>query len=142
MWVKYNNSSWQIASPGVLPTGSPTARQVSFSTGVFGTNVVTNPGGISYPLAVSGLDPDISNVQLLPNIVSRQTLLRVKSSKAMRTDWILTDMNGRIIRTFSKSVINGTNNISLDFGHLPRGVYQLKGITQKGITGVVRLVKF
>jgi len=51
-------------------------------------------------------------------------------------------MNGKIIRTFSKLIVTGTNDIPLDLGYLLMGVYQLKGITQRGTTGVLRLVKF
>jgi len=82
----HNGTAWQIASPGVSPIGTPAARKVIFTNSLFGPTVITNPGGLSYPLAVSSLDPSISGIQLLPNVVNRETLLQVKSSKAMKTN--------------------------------------------------------
>jgi hypothetical protein len=138
-----NGTSWVLASGvnGVVPVGTTTARQVTIQTTAFGPMAVWSPGAFSFPTAVAGVDVDVTSVVLMPNVVQNTTVLRVEARRAMKVSWQVVDAGGRVVMSFSKSLLSGRNDITLQLGHLPSGVYQLAGYTDKGKTQVLRLIR-
>jgi hypothetical protein len=55
--------------------------------------------------------------------------------------WQITDANGRVVMTLSKSLLSGGNDITLQLGHLSSGIYQVAGYMEKGKTQVLRLIR-
>jgi hypothetical protein len=139
----HNGTTWNVMSPatGVTPSGLSDARQVGFSTTQFGPFVVANFGGISFPTAVAGIDPDVAGITLMPNPVETKTLMRVQLRRSMKVYWNVVDVNGRIIMTFSRQMNAGQNDIILQVSHLAAGVYHIIGATEKGKTQMIRFVK-
>ena len=103
--------------------------------------VVTNIGGISIPTSLPGIDADVTKTVLMPNLVRSQTVLRVKAARATRIDWMVVDMQGRVMMTFYRQVPAGTTDIPLDFSRFANGQYQVAGFTSKGKLEVLKFVK-
>jgi hypothetical protein len=139
----HDGAQWNIVSPGggVSPSGTPTQRQVGVVTGQFGPMVVSNIGGISWITSAPNVDPSVTSMQLLPNLVESSTLLRVMSTRATRLGIQVVDGSGRVVMTLNKQVMVGQNDFPLEFSQLAAGVYYLSGQTDKGKTTVVRFVK-
>jgi hypothetical protein len=138
-----NGTAWVLASGvnGLVPVGTTTARQVTLQTTAFGPMAVWSPGAFSFPTAVVNVDADVSGMVLMPSVVSSSTVLRVEARRAMKVSWQITDANGRVVMTLSKSLLSGRNDITLQLGHLSSGVYQVVGYTDKGKTQVLRLIR-
>jgi hypothetical protein len=138
----HNGTSWNIVSPtaGVTPSGTPTSRQVGVSTSQFGAMVLGNIGAMSWITAVPSVDPTVSKMMLMPNLVESSTVLRVISTRASRITWNVVDQSGRVVMTFSRQVMVGQTDISLEMSRLAAGVYNLAGFTDKGRTEVLRFV--
>jgi hypothetical protein len=139
----HNGTTWNIVSPanGVTPSGLSDARQVGVATTQFGPIIVANFGGISFPTALAGVDPDVASILVMPNPVHSSTILRVNLRRAMKVYWNVVDANGRIVMTFSRQMLTGQTDIPLQVAQLAQGVYQVIGATEKGKTQVVRFVK-
>ena len=104
--------------------------------------VVTNIGGISWITATNPIvDPTMSSVKLLPNLVESSAVLRVVSTRAAKIRWNVIDGQGRTVMSFDGSVLQGQNDIQLQLQHLAAGIYHLSGTTDKGLTTVVKFVK-
>jgi hypothetical protein len=78
---------------------------------------------------------------MLPNIVNNQSILRVNSRRAMKVEWTITDMQGRVVMKLNRSILSGQNDIVLKLGHLASGSYQVIGYTDKGTTEVIHFVR-
>ncbi len=139
----HNGTAWNIISPaaGLVPVGAPAGRRVTVSTSQFGPLVVTNIGGINIPTALPTIDQDITSVVLMPNLVQTSTVLRVKTTRATRIDWMIVDMQGRVVMNFSRQVAAGQTDIPLNVSRFVNGTYILAGFTQKGKLPVLRFVK-
>ena len=139
----HNGTSWSVVSPtaGVTPSGTPTSRQVGVTTSQFGAMVLGNIGAMSWITAVPSVDPTVSKMVLMPNLVESSTVLRVISTRASRITWNVVDQSGRVVMTFSRQVMVGQTDISLEMSRLAAGVYNLAGFTDKGKTEVLRFVK-
>jgi hypothetical protein len=138
----HNGSSWTVVTPNVTPTGSATARLVTATTTQFGPTVISNVGGVSWITAVNPVDPTISNMSLMPNLIESASLLRVNTTRATRITWNVVDANGRTVMSFSRQVMTGRNDLQLNFANLAAGMYTISGTTDKGKTQVLRFVKF
>ena len=139
----HNGTAWAVVSPasGLIPVGSATDRRVTVNTTSFGPMVVTNIGGINIPTSLPGIDQDVTKTVLMPNLVRSQTVLRVKTTRATRIDWMIVDMQGRVMMTFYRQVPAGTTDIPLDFSRFANGQYQMAGFTSKGKLEVLKFVK-
>jgi len=139
----YNGTAWTITTPagGTPASGSPTARQLFTYTRSFGQHAVSSFGGIFFPTGTPNIDADLYSVKLLPNIVNNESVLRVMSRRAMNVEWIVTDMQGRVVMKFNRPVLAGQNDINLKLGHLANGSYQITGYSDKGVTNVVKFVR-
>ncbi|MFL5771769.1 MAG: beta strand repeat-containing protein, partial [Flavisolibacter sp.] len=91
--------------------------------------------------AIVPVDEDISSAVLLPNVVHDGTLLRVTAHKSTRVEWIIADVQGRVVMKFSQKLLSGVNDIELQLSRLAGGVYYLTGNTTKGRTSVVPLYR-
>jgi hypothetical protein len=140
----FNGSSWVVTTPagGVVPFGVATARQTYTTSSNFGPMVVSNVGGIlSIVTGAPTLNTDLFSVKLMPTLVNDQTLLRVMSRRAMHVEWAVTDLQGRLVMKFNRSILAGQNDITLKLGHLASGTYQIVGYTDKGTTNVIQFVR-
>jgi len=134
---------WNVISPagGVTPSGSSSARTIGVTTGTFGPMVISNLGGISWISSAPGVDPTVTSMQLLPNLVQNSTILRVMTTRSTRLALQVVDGAGRVVMTLNKQVMVGQNDLPLEFSQLAAGVYYLAGQTDKGKTTVIRFVK-
>jgi hypothetical protein len=87
------------------------------------------------------LDPTVTSVKLLPNLIENTALLRVVSSRSAKIRWNVIDGQGRVVMSFDRSVMQGQNDIQLRLQQLAAGAYSLSGISDKGLTMVVKFVK-
>jgi hypothetical protein len=138
-----NGTGWLITSPsgGVIPTGTAAERRVVVQTTTFGPMVVANIGGVNFPTAVPNVDPDVTGIILMPNLVETNTVLRINTRRTMKINWSIADANGRIVMTFGRQVLAGQNDLPLNLGHLAVGVYYVTGYTEKGKTITLRFVR-
>ncbi|RYF47668.1 MAG: T9SS type A sorting domain-containing protein, partial [Cytophagaceae bacterium] len=140
-----HNSNWILttAAGGVAATGTSALRSVTTTTtGTnFGPMVVGNVGSILLVTAVPTIDADVTLLQLLPNVVAQNTVLRVAVRRTLQSQWVLTDAQGRVVRSFRQSLTVGTNDLRLSLGDLAAGTYFLQGSSSKGAIGTLRLVK-
>jgi hypothetical protein len=137
----HNGTSWSVVTPGAAPSGTPTSRRVSGNINQFGPMAIANIGGISWVTSAPTVDPTISSVKLLPNLVENSAVLRVISTRSAKIRWQVFDNQGRVVMSFDNSVLPGQNDMQLQFGRLAGGMYTLRGITGNGATTVVRFVK-
>ena len=101
-----------------------------------------SPGNNPDPSALPpNVDPTVSRMVLMPNLVESSTVLRVVSTRAARINWSVVDQSGRVVMTFSRQVMVGQTDISLEMSRLAAGVYNIAGFTDKGKTQVLRFVK-
>lgn len=136
----HNGTNWTVISQpgGIAPTGPATARMITVQSTLMGAFVLSNVGGTT---AVPVIDQDITSIQLMPNVVNGRSTLRVNVRRAMKIDWVVTDMNGRQVSRFTQQLMPGQTDLSLQFGNLPNGSYLLSGYSSKGKTEVLRFVK-
>jgi len=134
---------WLIASPpnGLTPLGGVTERQVTVQTQSFGSMIVSSPGGLNIPTSTPYVNPDLTSIQLMPNPVINNAILRVVSARAMKMEWRICDVSGRIVRSFTSNIAAGTNSIELRAGMLTSGNYFITGVGDRGKTKAIRFIK-
>jgi trimeric autotransporter adhesin len=113
-------------------------------TGQCGTPVTSNIANLTVSgpcTSIPNVDADITSVVLMPNVVRNTTTLRVNAGRSMTISWNVIDMNGKVVMSFSKPVNAGQNDIQLKLSQLAGGTYQLMGVSAKGRTEVIRLIK-
>jgi PKD repeat protein len=91
--------------------------------------------------ALPAVDENISGVRIMPNLVSSDAVLRVVASRSSNISWSISDEQGRVVMKFNRMATAGQNDINLSLSRLPSGIYQLNGLTSKGVTETVRFVK-
>jgi hypothetical protein len=138
-----NLAGFQLVSAagGVIPAGTATGRTVSFTTTQFGNMLMANVGGLVTPTSVPNVNTDVASAVLMPNVVNNQTTLRVIARRAVKIEWTIVDVNGRVVGQFSSPVLAGQNDIKVHVETLAAGTYYLGGSTEKGKTEVLRFVK-
>jgi hypothetical protein len=119
----HNGTTWAVAVASSTPSGTPTARQVGGAISQFGPMVVTNIGGISWVTSTPPpVDPTVSSVKLLPNLVETSAVLRIVTTRTAKIRWNVIDGQGRVVMSFDKSVLQGQNDIQLQLQHLASGM--------------------
>lgn len=106
-----------------------------------GAQLTVNTGGACSATAVSSISAELTEIELLPNLVHSNSRLRVKAAMSMKIEWIVLDAQGRIVKRFMQQVTSGQNELPFDSGALTRGSYQLVGNTNKGHLAVLKFVK-
>jgi hypothetical protein len=134
--------NYAIASTIVADAGSYTVE----ITGPCGTvtstpaTLTVNTGG-GCVTAVPNIDPDVTTLILMPNVVHENTVLRIKAQRPMNVNWSVVDAQGRVVMTFSQKLGSGQTDKSLQLGRLAAGIYYLQGTTEKGRLGTLRFEK-
>jgi hypothetical protein len=63
---------------------------------------------------------------LWPSIISSSTVLNYSSGKDETTDFLIADINGRIIQSFSQKSKTGNNQLTLNLSHYQPGYYVIQ----------------
>ncbi|HEU4472084.1 MAG TPA: hypothetical protein VFR58_13420 [Flavisolibacter sp.] len=137
----HNGTAWALVTPAVTPSGLAASRQVGIQTTQFGPTVIGNAGAIHSVTAVPSIDPDVTGIMLMPNLVQSNTVLRVNMRRTMKVSWNIIDMNGRVVMVINQQMLTGQNDIQLQLGHLAAGMYHIIGGTEQGRTKMVRFIK-
>src|SRR5690606_38124062 len=98
----------------------------------FGSFVISSPGGLNIPVGIPSVNSEITKMTLMPNPVEHDAVLRVISVRAVRMQWRVTDVSGRIIMSFNSQLATGMNDIRLSCSSLAAGTYYLTGVGERG----------
>lgn len=66
-------------------------------------------------------------VALFPVPVKDNLTIVIRTERAAKTDLVVTDVSGRVVRRVNTQLIKGSNNIVMDLSNLPAGQYLLSG---------------
>lgn len=100
-------------------------------------------GTVSYStivLVVNGLTGK-NNISINPNVVSAEVSVKYNSPASENVQWIISDMQGRVVKKIDVSVKEGENRLSIQATDLKAGQYILKGYTGNGSTQGARFIK-
>jgi hypothetical protein len=121
------------------------ANAGNYSVVVTGTcgSVTSNTAALTYTFCTSvpNVNVDVESMVMMPNLVKDRTTLRVNATRTTNVKLNVVDAQGKVVMSFSRQVMAGRNDISLYLGQLSNGTYQLQGVTEKGVTSVIRFVK-
>lgn len=78
---------------------------------------------------------------ITPNPVTGIGTLSISTGRATTAEFILTDMQGRLLRRWRESLGEGNNSIELDATALPAGAYQLSGVAGGLPVNSIRFIK-
>lgn len=100
-------------------------------------------GKISYSpvVAVINNSKGFEFVGLYPTIVKNETTLSVSAVKPVTIETKFTDMSGRVIKTFAKSIPAGSSLIQIDCSTLAPGIYNITSIADNTTSKVMRFIK-
>ncbi|HKO81034.1 MAG TPA: PQQ-dependent sugar dehydrogenase [Chitinophagaceae bacterium] len=94
-----------------------------------------------YSAVVTIYLPDITNrIVISPNPAKDETKVMITSTLSGEVQWKLTDNNGRIVMQNTFYIRKGSNNLAINIGNLPGGLYYLN-IAGAGIDQNVKLQK-
>lgn len=136
--------------PSVSIANNPTNTFAAAGTYAVKLVVTSNAGckdSVSQNVVVSNctsvptVDANISSVVLMPNVVADATVLRVVAGRTATIRFAVVDAQGKVVMTFNKQVLAGQNDIPVQVGQLPAGMYTISGDTGKGKTATLRMVK-
>ena len=100
-------------------------------------------GKISYSpivLIING-NKGIEFTGLYPSIVKNETLLGISSAKATTIETKITDINGKLLKTYKQSIPSGSSLITIDCANLAPGIYNLTGVAEDTAIKTIRFVK-
>ncbi|MDB5222159.1 MAG: hypothetical protein JWN83_826 [Chitinophagaceae bacterium] len=80
-------------------------------------------------------------LKLNPTVVGAQGTLKYFSPVSENIQWVISDMEGKVIKKIGGSVTSGENNILLKTSYLSSGQYQLRGYTIHGTTVAIKFIK-
>ncbi len=80
-------------------------------------------------------------VGIYPTVVRDEAFVSVAASRSTKMQLNITDMSGRIIKTISETVANGSSLISINTANLSTGVYNITGMLDGVQTKTLRFVK-
>ena len=100
-------------------------------------------GKVSYSPVAAVLNgkTGVMLVGIYPTIVRDQAYLSVTSSSSTTLRFSISDMNGKIIKTFTQSVSSGSSLLSVITSGLTSGVYNITGLMDGVRTQTLRFVK-
>ena len=103
--------------------------QITGSNGTFYSNLIT-------------MTPDHNkNIQLIPSVVTINSMLLVNSDREISLQIVITDMSQKIIQQFQSTVRAAVNRIPLQLNNLPAGIYLLSVSDGKNTITTTRFVK-
>lgn len=121
--------SYDVVVTGTCGNATSTAAVLTVNTGTGCTTAVPN------------IDADVTAATLMPNVISSTSMLRLEVRRSMRSDWTVSDANGRVVMSFSRQLTAGRNDINLSLPQLSAGTYTLVGSNSKGRIAILRFVK-
>jgi hypothetical protein len=140
----YNPFNWALLQGNKTPVGSGprtvTATGVSTLSATPKSFVLGNVGFLT-ATAVNNIDRDINGFRLLPNVVTSNTQLEIVSNRADVMKIRVTDMSGRVVNTITTRISAGKNLVNMNCANFSLGVYHVTGITSKGVTQSVKLIR-
>ena len=100
-------------------------------------------GKVSYSavIAIINADKGIEIIGMYPSVVSSTAFLSVSAAKAGKIQTTITDMSGRVIRTNTENLAEGSSLVSIDCSALAAGVYQVTGYVDGAVSKTIRFIK-
>ena len=100
-------------------------------------------GKVTYSavIAIINADKGIEIIGMYPTVTNSSAFLSVSAAKAGKIQTVITDMSGRIIRTNTDLVAEGSSLISIDCSALAAGVYQVTGYVDGAVSKTIRFIK-
>lgn len=142
-----NTNSWRVI-------GSVPASQMQPGTSLYNFNyyknvpnsflriaAVTNSGERLYSTIFESPCSENSFLSLTPNPVYSSTTLRIGSPTAAKLRLLLVDTRGSVVQNHDVTILQGSNNLSLDMNDLPRGYYTLAIQWMSGKQNILNLLK-
>jgi hypothetical protein len=133
-----NSSTFNIATTSLTDAGSYDVV-VTGSCGSTTSSPVAL--GVNTCTAVPTVDPDVTQLVLMPNAINGNSVLRINVRRAMNITWSVIDASGRVVMTFTQKATAGQHDLSLQLNRLAKGSYFVKGTTDKGRLGVLKFEK-
>jgi photosystem II stability/assembly factor-like uncharacterized protein len=136
------NSSFTIVSVAISDAGNYTVVITdtcgSLTSSIASLTILPSDSCVT---AVRPVDNPLSGVFLMPNIVSNHTVLKVVARKTVKVNWVVFDMNGRLIAKFTNQPVYGDNYYDLLFERLARGMYIIRGSNGNSHLWYVKFIK-
>jgi hypothetical protein len=141
-----NNSNYET-----IATISPTVNQLGYSytdnklpagTSLYRIKVNRISGAVRYSNTVAIINDTkgLLITSVYPNPVSRTATVTLSAAKSGIADMLLYDISGTVVYRRRSAIAEGTNNLLLDLGKLPAGVYHLS-VQSTESKAVYQLVK-
>jgi hypothetical protein len=96
---------------------------------------------VSVCTAINQVDPDISDLKLIPNVVAGNTVLHVSVLKTTSIQWRIFDNSGKLVSSFVQQVHTGINDRGLYLGNLSGGLYYMIGASASGKVSTIPFFK-
>ena len=106
--------------------------------------ITDDAGKVFYSSMVSliNVNKGINIMKMSPNpVVGNFINVKISAAEKMKMEFVITDMQGRILQKQTVALIAGFNNIPVNTRNLAAGTYQLFGNSPDGRTGTLRFVK-
>lgn len=140
--ARLSGLSWILQQSPVVPAGAgPRTVTASAVGGLSVTPASFALGNINALTPVRNIDRDINGFRLMPNVVTSTTRLEIVTNRTDVMTINITDMSGRVVERLTKRINAGQNLVDLNCAKFSIGVYNVTGITSKGVTQSIRLIK-
>jgi photosystem II stability/assembly factor-like uncharacterized protein len=136
------NSTYSIPTIAVADAGNYSVDV----TGLCGTVSSVNVGLTVLPVdscvtAVTPVNPDITGAVLMPNYVQDKATLKIVARNTIKINWVVLDIQGRVVMHFMSQPVRGENYFDLSFAHLPAGNYFINGTAENKAVQLIKFVK-
>jgi hypothetical protein len=80
-------------------------------------------------------------VGLQPTLVSKTAILNVTTAQKTKIELVVTDITGKLIQKSNNQLVQGSNQIEMNFEKIASGTYQITGYTSEGVVKTIRFIK-
>lgn len=80
-------------------------------------------------------------ITVAPSIIQDRATISVVAAEAGSLQFTIADQQGRMVKQFNQSVVQGTNSIPVSIRDLNAGVYYLYALSKEGRSNILRMVK-
>jgi hypothetical protein len=80
-------------------------------------------------------------VGLQPTLVLNTAILNITSAQKLKIELVVTDITGKLIQKSNNQLVQGSNQIPMNFEKIAAGTYQLTGYTSDGVVKTIRFIK-
>jgi trimeric autotransporter adhesin len=147
--------SYQWRKNGTPVTGANSASYQIVNTlmsnaGIYDVVVTSSCGSltsnpailvVSNCTAVPQLSAEVIHAVLMPSVMKQSTNVKIVMQRSLRTEWVVTDALGNVVKRFAKQLHAGENNFRLETSDLASGTYQLTGTSSGKRVVVLRFIK-